>query len=71
MTEPFRTTVIFEEHGNQTKLSMVAIFRTAQARDEVAEKHGAVEGMHQHVDRLAEYLRVALQMDSNTKRGAK
>jgi uncharacterized protein YndB with AHSA1/START domain len=50
-----RTTVTFEEHGGKTRLTMRMTFSTAEARDFVAEKYGAVEGLHQTLDRLGEY----------------
>ncbi len=52
----FVVTVRFDKDGANTRLSMTAVFKTAAARNEIAEKHGAVEGMHQHLGRLADYL---------------
>jgi uncharacterized protein YndB with AHSA1/START domain len=52
----FVVTVLFEIVGSQTRLSMRAVFKTAAARNEICEKFGAIEGMHQHLARLADYL---------------
>lgn len=50
----FHVTVTFEDLGGKTKISMLALFETAEARNHVAEKYGAVEGMHETLARLAE-----------------
>ena len=52
----FEVTVNFDAEGGKTKLSMRAIFKTKEMRDFHAEKYGAIEGMHQHLGRLKEYL---------------
>jgi uncharacterized protein YndB with AHSA1/START domain len=52
----FRATVTFEEQGGQTRLTMQMLFKTAEERDQVAEKYGAVEGLGQTLDKLGEYL---------------
>lgn len=52
----FVVTVLFESVGAQTRLSMRAVFKTAAARNEICEKYGAIEGMHQHLARLGAYL---------------
>lgn len=52
----FQVTVTFEDQGNKTKLSMQMLFSTAEERNDVAEKYGAVEGLKQNMDRLADYL---------------
>jgi uncharacterized protein YndB with AHSA1/START domain len=53
----FHTTVTFDvETENSTKLTMVAVFPTKAERDRTAEKFGAVEGMHQTLGRLSEYI---------------
>jgi len=48
--------VIFEDEGGKTKLSMRMVFDTAELRNTVAEKFGAVEGMIQHLGRLGKHL---------------
>jgi uncharacterized protein YndB with AHSA1/START domain len=57
-TEPvnFHVTVTFDEQGERTKVTMRAVFPTAEARDEVAEKYGAIEGAKQTLGRLSEHL---------------
>ncbi len=52
----FQVTVTFEEVGRKTKLTMKMLFPTAKQRNLVAEKYGAVEGLKQNMDKLAEYL---------------
>lgn len=52
----FLVTVDFEELGNKTRLSVKALFKSAAERDEAVEKHGAVEGLNQTLERLAEHL---------------
>jgi uncharacterized protein YndB with AHSA1/START domain len=57
-TEPvhFRVTVTLEAQGSQTKLTMRALFPSAEERNRVAEEYGAIEGGKQTLDRLAEHL---------------
>lgn len=52
----FRVTVTFEDQNGKTKLSWHGLFNTAAERDYVIEKHGAVEGLKQNLDKLGEYL---------------
>jgi len=52
----FRVTVTFEDIGAKTKLTMQMLFETAQQRNQVVEKYGAVEGLKQNMDKLGEYL---------------
>jgi uncharacterized protein YndB with AHSA1/START domain len=52
----FRVTVTFEDFGGKTKLTMQMLFETAQQRNKVAEKYGAVEGLKQNMEKLGEYL---------------
>jgi uncharacterized protein YndB with AHSA1/START domain len=51
----FQVTATFEEHGGKTKLTMRMVFPSAAERAFIAEKYGTVEGLHQTLDRLAEY----------------
>lgn len=46
----------FEVAGMQTKVTLRAIFPTAEARNIVVAKYGAIEGAKQTLARLAEYL---------------
>jgi uncharacterized protein YndB with AHSA1/START domain len=55
-TTRFHVTVTFDDEGGKTKLTMRVLFATAAQRDQVAEEHGAVDGMKQTMDRLEEYL---------------
>jgi len=52
----FRATATFEDENGKTRLTLRAIFETAELRNRVAEEFGAVEGMHQTLDRLGEHL---------------
>jgi uncharacterized protein YndB with AHSA1/START domain len=52
----FQTTVMFTEEDGKTRLTMTAIFESAAERAMVVEEFGAIEGAHQTLDRLAEYL---------------
>lgn len=49
-------TVTFEAIGEKTKVFMRMVFNTAEERDMIEEKHHAVEGQYQTMDRLNEYL---------------
>lgn len=52
----FDVTVTFEEAGGKTKMTMRSVFASAEIRNQVDEEFGAVEGMHQTLDRLEEEL---------------
>lgn len=55
----FQHTLTFDPHGQdgqQTRLTMRMVFSTAELRDEVARKYGAVEGGIQTLGRLAAHL---------------
>lgn len=52
----FRVTVTFEAQNGTTRLHMRMLFDSVAERDFVVEKHGAIEGGNQTLDRLAEYL---------------
>ncbi len=52
----FEATIVFEVDGDGTLLTQRSVFPTAEGRNEVAEKYGAVEGAVQHLQRLSEYL---------------
>ncbi len=52
----FHVTVMFTDEGGKTRLDMRSVFPSAKARDYVVESYGAVEGMHQTLARLGEYL---------------
>ena len=57
-TEPvtFQATVTFTEQGDKTKLIMRMLFDSAEERENVVAKYGAVEGANQTLDRLTEHL---------------
>ena len=52
----FETTVNFVQRGGQTEVSLRMLFKTAAQHDLAVEKYGAIEGAHQHLQRLADYL---------------
>ena len=53
----FTATWTFDDLGDgKTKLTMYSVFPSAEARDEVVKRYGAIEGGKQTLGRLAEYL---------------
>jgi hypothetical protein len=48
---------VFEVEGDKTRVTIKHEFPTAEARDEVVHKYGAIEGGKQHLARLAELLK--------------
>jgi len=61
----FKTVVTFEELGGKTKLTMHAVFPSAEARDYVIREHGADKGQIETLTRLAEYV-ARLAQDANS-----
>lgn len=55
--EMFRTTVLFEEAGGKTTITMRLLFPTREERDITEQKYGAVEGANQTLARLADHLK--------------
>ena len=57
-TDPvrFHVTVTFAAQSSKTKLTMTSIFETAEERNRVVEKYGAIKGGKQTLGRLAEHL---------------
>lgn len=52
----FDVEVTFADEGGKTRVHMSMVFESAEERNKVAEKFGAVEGMQQTLDRLGERL---------------
>ena len=52
----FQKTCVFTAEGQQTRVTMKHVFPSAEARNEVAIKYGAIKGGQQHLARLAEFL---------------
>jgi uncharacterized protein YndB with AHSA1/START domain len=52
----FHVTVTFEAQGRKTLLTWRLTFATAEEREEVATKYGAVEGAKQTLERLAQHV---------------
>jgi uncharacterized protein YndB with AHSA1/START domain len=48
----FCSTILFQEEGSKTRVTMQMVFDTPAERDEVAEKYGAIEGANQTLERL-------------------
>lgn len=57
----FDAVATFEEQGEQTAVTVRMTFESAKLRNRVAEEFGAVEGLHQTLDRLAEQLAARTQ----------
>jgi uncharacterized protein YndB with AHSA1/START domain len=57
-TEPihFLVTVTFEKKGDKTDLTMRMVFDTKEELEKVAKDFGAIEGAHQHIGRLEQYV---------------
>jgi uncharacterized protein YndB with AHSA1/START domain len=53
----FKSSVLFEEQGGRTRVTIRQEFPSAEARNEVVLKYGAIKGGQQHLTRLAEFLR--------------
>jgi len=51
-----RVTVTFEDLGEKTQVTMEMLFESAELRNEVASKVGAVEGLNQTLGKLVTYL---------------
>lgn len=52
----FKVTVTFNEQAGKTNITLRMLFDSAAERDRVVKEFGAIEGAHQTLDRLAEYL---------------
>jgi uncharacterized protein YndB with AHSA1/START domain len=60
----FNVTVTFEAQGQKTVLTMRMLFVSKEAKDMVVEKHGAIEGNRQTMDRLEAYCQKIIQPSS-------
>jgi uncharacterized protein YndB with AHSA1/START domain len=56
----FRSTSIFEDLGKRSRLTVTLRFESADVCEQVARKHGALEGLQQMVERLAEHMGKAI-----------
>ncbi len=63
----FHVTVTFEDLGGRTRLTMRSVFPSAEAREHVIHKYGAIEGGHQTLGRLGGYL-TAMNADPDPRR---
>ena len=52
----FDVTINFVAKGNTTEVIMKMVFKSKEVKDEVVEKHGAIEGNKQMMDKLEVYL---------------
>ena len=57
-TEPihFHVTITFDAQGNKTNLTMRMVFESKEELERVAREFGAIEGAHQHIARLEDYV---------------
>ncbi len=56
----FEATVTLEEKDGGTLVTLLQLYPSKEARDEVIQKYGAVEGGKQHLARLEAYVREKL-----------
>ncbi len=54
--DAFQSTVTFEEHEGNTKVTLRSVFQSQEERDRVVKEHNAIEGGQQTLGRLASYL---------------
>jgi uncharacterized protein YndB with AHSA1/START domain len=52
----FHVTILFEDQGDKTKLTMRMVFESAEELRRVNEKYGAIEGAYQMMDRFDNYI---------------
>jgi uncharacterized protein YndB with AHSA1/START domain len=52
----FRATVIFEDRGGKTSVTVRMLFESVAERERTIEKFGAVEGLNQTLGRLKDHL---------------
>lgn len=52
----FQSIVTFEQIGKQTRVTLKSIFKTKEAKELVVREYGAIEGAHQHLGRLENYV---------------
>lgn len=52
----FQSTATFLALGDKTLVSVRMVFESAELRNKIAKEHGAVEGLHQTLERLAQEL---------------
>ena len=57
----FDVTVTFAEEDQRTRLTMRSVFASAAVRQQVIDERGALDGMNQTLDRLAEFLAGGVQ----------
>jgi uncharacterized protein YndB with AHSA1/START domain len=50
----FDVTVTFEERDGKTAVTLRSVFESAEIKQQVAEEYGAIEGLHQTLERLGE-----------------
>ncbi|HXB90813.1 MAG TPA: SRPBCC domain-containing protein [Puia sp.] len=55
-------TITFGEMGEKTDLTMRLLFDTAEEMERLARKYGAVEGGHQTLSRLQEWVEGAVRL---------
>ena len=57
----FTATITFDDRDGKTEVTSSSLFPTAAECARVVEEFGAIEGGHQHLQRLADYLKASTQ----------
>jgi uncharacterized protein YndB with AHSA1/START domain len=57
LTVWFEATVILQETGNGTLLTLRQLYPSTESRDEMVNKYGAIEGGKQHLAKLEAYVK--------------
>ncbi len=65
----FGVTVMFEEEGHQTRVTMHALFKTAAERERVVQEDDALNGATQTLERLGQFLQAFLPPHEKTAAG--
>jgi uncharacterized protein YndB with AHSA1/START domain len=65
----FGVTVLFEEEGHQTRVTLHALFKTAAERDRVVQEHDALNGANQTLERLDKFLQAFLPSHEKPEAG--
>ena len=55
--DQFDVTVLFDDEGDKTRLTLRMLFKSAAERDRMVKEVGAIEGGNQTLDRLAQFLK--------------
>lgn len=64
----FHAEVTFAAEGTKTRVTLRSLFESAEERDVVVEKYGAIEGGKQTLERLAAYVAARLEPPAGARR---